>query len=67
MAARRESQKLYRLRQDFTANISHELRTIVMVIRGSLEAVFGGMVTDPEQIGSYHRQYAWRKHVPAMA
>ncbi len=54
--ASRESEKLDQLRRSFTANISHELRTPVTVIRGSLEALCDGVVTDPVQVESYHRQ-----------
>lgn len=54
--ASRESEKLLELRRDFVANISHELRTPVTVIRGSLEALCDEVVTDPEQVKSYHRQ-----------
>lgn len=54
--ASRESEKLNQLRRDFVANISHELRTPVTVIRGSLEALCDEVVTDPEQVKSYHRQ-----------
>lgn len=54
--ASREHEKLTQLRQDFVANISHELRTPVTVIRGSLEALCDGIVTNPEQIKNYHSQ-----------
>ncbi|WP_283608645.1 sensor histidine kinase [Faecalispora anaeroviscerum] len=54
--ASRESERLNKLRRDFVANISHELRTPVTVIRGSLEALCDEVVTDPEQVKSYHRQ-----------
>lgn len=54
--ASHESEKLLRLRRDFVANISHELRTPVTVIRGSLEALSDEVVTEPEQVASYHRQ-----------
>lgn len=54
--ASRESEQLHTLRRDFVANISHELRTPVTVIRGSLEALCDEVVTDPEQVKSYHRQ-----------
>lgn len=54
--ASRESEKLNQLRRDFVANISHELRTPVTVIRGSLEALCDEVVTDPELVKSYHRQ-----------
>lgn len=54
--ASRESERLLQLRRDFVANISHELRTPVTVIRGSLEALCEGVVTEPEQVKNYHCQ-----------
>jgi signal transduction histidine kinase len=54
--ASRESEKLDQLRRDFVANISHELRTPVTVIRGSLEAICDDVVTDREQVKQYHQQ-----------
>lgn len=54
--ASRESDNLMQLRRDFIANISHELRTPVTVIRGSLEALCDEVVTDPEQVRSYYHQ-----------
>ncbi len=54
--ASRESEKLLQLRRDFVANISHELRTPVTVIRGSLEALCDEVVTDPVQVKNYHQQ-----------
>lgn len=51
-----ESQKLEKLRREFIANISHELRTPVTVIRGSLEALRDGVVTEPEEVGEFHEQ-----------
>lgn len=55
-AASRESAKLDKLRRDFVANISHELRTPVTVIRGSLEALYDGVVSEPQMVADYHRQ-----------
>jgi signal transduction histidine kinase len=55
-AAQREGERLDQLRRDFVANISHELRTPVTVIRGSLEALCDGVVTDPGQVRDYYRQ-----------
>ena len=54
--AEEESEKLQKMRQDFVANISHELRTPVTVIRGSLEALCDGVVAAPELVEEYHRQ-----------
>lgn len=54
--AAREHVKLEKLRRDFTANISHELRTPVTVIRGSLEALSDGVVSEPEKVTEYHKQ-----------
>lgn len=51
-----ESQKLEKLRREFIANISHELRTPVTVIRGSLEAIRDGVVTDKEDVDDFHEQ-----------
>lgn len=51
-----ESQKLEKLRREFIANISHELRTPVTVIRGSLEALRDGVVTEPEDVAEFHEQ-----------
>ncbi len=51
-----ESDKLTRLRQDFIANISHELKTPVTVIRGSAEALVDNIVTSSEMVQEYHTQ-----------
>ena len=51
-----ESQKLEKLRREFIANISHELRTPVTVIRGSLEALRDGVVTEAEDVKEFHEQ-----------
>ena len=56
LIAKRESDQLDKLRRDFVANISHELKTPVTVIRGSLEALCDEVVTEPEQVKNYYRQ-----------
>lgn len=48
--------KLEKLRRSFIANISHELRTPVTVIRGSLEALNDKVVTDKDEVEQYYRQ-----------
>lgn len=51
-----ESQRLEVMRRDFISNISHELRTPVTVIRGSLEALCDNVITDSNQIKEYYHQ-----------
>ena len=55
-ASAKESIKLDRLRRDFVANISHELRTPITVIRGSLEALRDRVVIDAEKVAEYYTQ-----------
>ncbi|HHZ02285.1 MAG TPA: cell wall metabolism sensor histidine kinase WalK [Tissierellia bacterium] len=54
--ASKEREKLNKQRQDFITNISHELRTPVTVIRGSLEALSDEIITEPEEVKEYHKQ-----------
>ncbi len=51
--AAEESVKLEKLRQDFISNISHELRTPITVMRGSLEALYEGVITDEAKKHEY--------------
>ncbi|MCL2588822.1 MAG: HAMP domain-containing histidine kinase [Oscillospiraceae bacterium] len=51
-----EREQLDKLRQDFVANISHELRTPITVMRGSLEALLDGIVSDTNMVREYHSQ-----------
>lgn len=51
-----ENKKLDELKKDFISNISHELRTPVTVIRGSLEALYDGIITDELQVKEYYEQ-----------
>ena len=52
----KESERFEKMRQNFIANISHELRTPITVIRGSMEAICDGIISDPEQLKEYNRQ-----------
>jgi len=52
----KESERFEKMRQNFIANISHELRTPITVIRGSIEAICDGIISDPEQLKNYNEQ-----------
>ena len=52
----KESERFEKMRQNFIVNISHELRTPITVIRGSMEAICDGIISDPEQLKEYNRQ-----------
>lgn len=55
-AASLERRRMEQARQDFFSSISHELRTPVTVLRGSLEALTDGVITDPDQVREYQLQ-----------
>ena len=44
------------MRNDFITNISHDLRTPVTVIRGAIEAICDGIITDKNTLNDFHRQ-----------
>lgn len=54
-AARREREALEQMQKDYIANISHELRTPVTVIRSSLEAICDGVVSG-DKLKEYQEQ-----------
>lgn len=54
--ASKQSQLLEQMRKDFVANVSHELKTPITVIRGSLEALVEKVVTESEMVDRYHQQ-----------
>ena len=54
--ARRRDERLREQQSAFFATISHELKTPVTVIRGSLEALCDRIVTEPQEVEDYHRQ-----------
>ncbi len=53
--ANRESEHLKQMQKNYIANISHELRTPVTVIRSTIEALHDGMVPE-ENISEYQEQ-----------
>ena len=54
--AEQESSRLDKMRQDFITNISHELRTPITVLRGSLEVLQADLITDPKEKQEYLQQ-----------
>ncbi len=53
-----KSERLERLRNEFVANVSHEFRTPLTIIQGSMEMLQDGIITDPEEIQNcYGRIY----------
>lgn len=49
-----ESERLEQLRKDFVANVSHEFRTPLTVIKGSIEALIDGTIDNKEDIERYY-------------
>ncbi len=52
--ADKETKQTEKIRKEFIANISHELRTPVTVVRGSLEALRDKVVTEPADVERYY-------------
>ena len=55
-AAAQESARLDQMRQDFITSISHELRTPITVLRGSLEALESGLIDSETEKQEYLQQ-----------
>jgi two-component system phosphate regulon sensor histidine kinase PhoR len=53
-----EIRRLERIRRDFVANVSHELKTPITVIRGYVETLLEEPGADPEQRASFLRTVA---------
>lgn len=53
-----KSERLEKLRNEFVANVSHEFRTPLTIIQGSMEMLQDGIISDPEEIQNcYGRIY----------
>ena len=48
-------ERLEKTRRDYVANVSHELRTPLTAVRGLLEPLSDGMITDEETRQRYYR------------
>ena len=54
--AREQKDRLDKMRRDFLSNISHELRTPITVLRGTLELLSSGLVKDEKKRQEYFSQ-----------
>jgi two-component system sensor histidine kinase ResE len=51
-----QSERLEKLRREFVANVSHEFRTPLTIIKGSVEALIDGAIQSEEDRSSYYNR-----------
>jgi signal transduction histidine kinase len=51
-----QREQLNQIRKDFMATVSHELKTPLTVLQGSLEALMEKIAIEPDQINRYYKQ-----------
>lgn len=57
-----ETERLEQLRRDFVANVSHEFRTPLTVIRGSVEALLDKTIVNNDDIQRFHHRILSETH-----
>lgn len=61
-----EQEKLEQMRKDFVANVSHEFRTPLTIIRGNLEALYDKVIPEEEAPENYLTLLKETKRLEAM-
>lgn len=61
-----EQEKLEQMRKDFVANVSHEFRTPLTIIRGNLEALYDKVIPEEEVSENYLRLLKETKRLEVM-
>ncbi len=55
-AAEKERSQMDQMRQDFFSDISHELRTPIAVLKGNVELLQNGLITQPDRLKAAYDQ-----------
>ncbi|MBU3097826.1 MULTISPECIES: sensor histidine kinase [Clostridium] len=62
----RQQEKLEQMRKDFVANVSHEFRTPLTIIRGNLEGLYDGVIPMEEHHDNYYTLIKETKRLEVM-